>query len=62
MVMFEQYEMCEILYIYNVIRASMMIIIIIIIIIIRHLFMRHISSHRGHSEAHYSLKHVHIMN
>ena len=30
------------------------------LIIIQHLFMRHISSHCGHSEAHY--KHLHIIN
>ena len=33
---------------------------LIIIIIIQHLFMRHISGHCGHSEAHY--KHLHIIN
>ena len=32
------------------------------IIIIQHLFLRHVSSHCGHSEAHYSLKHLHIIN
>ena len=26
------------------------------------LFMRHISSHYGHSKAHYSLKHLHIIS
>ena len=36
-------------------------IIIIIIIIIQHLFMRHISSHCDHSEAHYRLKQLHII-
>ena len=33
-----------------------------IIIIIQHLFLRHISSHCDHSEAHYSLKQLHIIN
>ena len=33
-----------------------------IIIKIQHLFLRHISSHYGHSEAHFSLKHLHIIN
>ena len=36
------------------------IIIIIIIKIIQHLFLYHISSHCGHSEALYSQKHLHI--
>ena len=34
----------------------------IIIIIIQHLLLRHISCHCGHSEVHYSLKHLHTIN
>ena len=34
------------------------VVLVIIIIIIQHLFLRHISSHCGHSEAHCSLKQI----
>ena len=37
------------------------IIILLLIIIIQHFFLRHISSHFDHSEAHYSLKQLHII-
>ena len=30
-----------------------LLVLLLLIIIIQHLFMRHISSHCGHSEAHY---------
>ena len=36
------------------------LLLLLLIIIIQHLFMRHISGHCGHSEAHY--KHLHIIN
>ena len=33
-------------------------VVLVIIIIIMHLFLRHISSHCDHSEAHYSVKQI----
>ena len=38
------------------------IIMIIIIIIIQHLFLRHISTHCDHSEEHYCVKELYIIN